>query len=148
MRKRKAINIKRLDIPTYIKFTVDDNLDDDPIFADLVEIKPIVGKEGWYYDRELKTAWFEYGDRAFVDSAPDMFIYELSLENHRPLSQAERDAILLLMRSKIADRKLRDLYYLDEQWRQLRDAVRESAFYTYKFFKQWRAEQVDNSAIV
>lgn len=139
------MRVKRLDVPTYISFALNHPLEDDIVLQDLPEISPIIGKNGWYYDRDSKSAWFEYKGRAFVDSSPDMFLYELSLENHRPLSIAERTAILILIRNRRADRKLKDLYYLDEQWRQLRQVVRESAYHSYKFFKQFRDEKLHGS---
>lgn len=58
---------------------------------------PKVGKDGFYYDRKLKTAWCELQGKAW--SVPyQAFLDDLDTSNHRQLSLKERDAVSYLVK--------------------------------------------------
>ena len=59
-------------------------------------------------------------------AAIEMFNYQLSLLNHRPLRPVVKRSIKTLIQEGVADRKMRDLYELDEQWHDLRDLRRDT----------------------
>ena len=127
---------KVLELPGYAR---------DSVYMDtdhLTFIDPIFRRDGIYFDRYAHVqCWMEFdGGTQAVEYSPSMFQYELSLENHRPLSVRECAAILLLIRSRLAPRSLRALYYLDSQWKEHREVRRSTAKYMLRFFKEYKDE--------
>ena len=102
----------------------------------LKEIPPVFDRPGWYFDRYTKMAWYEAHGRAWQCRRGDDFLYNLALERHRPLRPLERQAIETLVHAGLADRKLCDLLYLDQQWFDLRRIQRG----TDPFQLAWRKE--------
>jgi len=59
---------KRFSIPkSYYK---DGGFDDTTVFK---EVKPIFGKDGHYFDRELNTEWYEFKGKAYTSIETDGF---------------------------------------------------------------------------
>lgn len=129
---------KRLNVPSYM---LHDTLDfvacgEEEFVKELgkEETEPVFGKDGWYFDRIEGKSWAETTwngkVRAFKDRRIDDFLYKLSVASHRPLNDREKEAIniLLLYRSghdlKGTYRKMRELLWRDQGWKQLRDTKR------------------------
>lgn len=87
---------------------------------DEVEIKPKFYRDGFYYNRLEQIAWVEYGGKAFLYK-PSLFLYELNLANHIPLSPKEREAIKFLYNRSLKSKKLKKLFDLDSDWKNLRN---------------------------
>ena len=117
----KNIKLKVLSLPNFFYFYRQLMGKDTPI-AECVgaysgyihELRPIIGRDGWYYDRVNNFAWFEIEGRAFVDLAPEDFVYELKMLNHKPLTKAEKMAILTLVHYNNCPKSLKELMYVDE----------------------------------
>jgi len=63
---------------------------------------PVVGRDGWYYDRHAKKAWYEYQDRAYVEGRVDDFLYHLNvvLSTHS-FTESELSALVLLRKHRL-----------------------------------------------
>ncbi len=106
---------------------------------DYEEITPIFQRNGWYYDRKEDFAWIEVNGRAWRDKRTDDFLYRLSIQNHRPLADVERQAIEALMRRNMCPKALRKLYRLDENVRHLRSIRLDTT--SYRFHKELRKKK-------
>lgn len=89
-------------------------------------ISPVIGRDGYYYDRSNKRCWFEVEGYAFKAN-PDQFLLELEMQNHKPLSDKEAEAARYLIRAGIAvGKEFKELYYKDCRWKELRDTYRSA----------------------
>ncbi len=104
--------IKMLPLDSWMKF--DPTLDGTKEALDPYEIK-----DGWYYNRFSGFCWYQVKHRAYVYDA-EMFLYTLSLLNHRPLTPKERKAFDVLKLEKKLTRKQREMLQLDREWHELR----------------------------
>lgn len=88
--------IKRLELPSWVKW--DNEWEDSSMLGKgkYQEIKPIIGKDGCYLDRQLNFCWMEYNGKAY-NSDLDMFLYELKIEDWEILSSKEVKAIETLL---------------------------------------------------
>lgn len=92
------------------------------------KITPILNRNGLYLDRETKTCWIECKFGAYLyKNGYNQALYELNLLNHRPLMEKEIKAIRYLIISRIANKELKQLYYTDREWKNLRNITQ-----TYK----------------
>lgn len=64
-------------------------------------IKPILHRDGWFWDRIAKREWYEYRGHAFLISKHgNQFRYELGLANTRVLSAREVQAYQEILRTR------------------------------------------------
>jgi len=64
-------------------------------------IKPILHRDGWFWDRLAKREWYEYSGHAFlISSNGSQFRYELALANTRVLSAREVRAYQEILRTR------------------------------------------------
>ncbi len=121
-------NIKVLPAPSWLLWDLNDP-DEGEMLRDslktLQEIEPRFSRVGWYYDRSTKISWYEAHGRAWLGSSGS-FEYELALHNHRPLTPREREAIRVLNYAGLASKKLRELWWRDTDWFDLRRIRRGS----------------------
>ena len=67
--------------------------------------EPVVGRDGWYYDRKAKKAWFEYNGHAYVEPRVDDFLYNLNVVfSGHSFKEDELQAITLLRQHKLLRR--------------------------------------------
>ena len=105
----KKTDLKVLPLDYWMTFK-DDVLDD----TCLVPIMPILKRNGYYLTKEM--CWFEVDGKAYKYNK-EYFEYELKLLNHRVLRDIEYKTIKFLITSKLADRKLKDLYWTERDIR-------------------------------
>lgn len=101
-------------------------------FGDLEEFQPVFSRDGFYYCRKSKQAWYEFAGRAFKANRVDDFVYQLKIENHRPLLPCEQQAIRTLMQGHRCPTNLKELFYTDRSWHDLRSVYMKSRLYTMK----------------
>jgi hypothetical protein len=83
-------------------------------------IKPIFKRDGWYYDRKKKWAWYEFHNKAWSGKkCTEDFLYELRQLDTKRLSKAERDAIKTLIIYGICPKELKYLLWQDNDNRML-----------------------------
>jgi hypothetical protein len=85
---------------------------------DLLVIAPILGKEGWFYDRISKKEWYEYKGQAFFLGDGKQFIHELSIANTKLLSQQEVKAYSAVLHNnppKKLKRLITSILRMDEE---------------------------------
>jgi len=64
-------------------------------------IKPILHRDGWFWDRLAKREWYECNGHAFlISSNGNQFRYELGLANTRVLSDREVRAYQEILRTR------------------------------------------------
>lgn len=64
-------------------------------------IKPILHRDGWFWDRIAKREWYEYRGHAFlISNHGNQFRYELALANTRQLSAREVRAYQEILRTR------------------------------------------------
>ena len=64
--------------------------------------EPVMGRDGWYYDRHNKKAWFEYAGVAYVEGRVDDFLYNLHVVySTHSFTEPELEAIKLLRVHKL-----------------------------------------------
>ncbi len=109
-------NFKVLPLPSFVSFADRHNA----IFIGSMEemgyipMKPIFNRDGWYYDRKKKYAWYECNGRAWDGShCTEDFIYEMQQLDVKALTQTERKAIETLIIYKICPKELKDLLRKD-----------------------------------
>jgi hypothetical protein len=102
----------------------------------LVEFSPVFNRDGYYYDRKTKVAWYEVEGRAFIGSS-DYFLYELQcLEAmERPFLQEEVDAVKILARNKRLPKALARRYQSWCEANECRNIGRNSRLCTMKSLK-------------
>lgn len=95
--------------------------EEDLVECGLKEIKPILNRTGFYYDRYKKIAWVEAFGRAWLCDRVDDFIYRLNLLNHKEFDDVELKAIKTLMNRGICPKELKQKYYLDKEVKYLKN---------------------------
>lgn len=95
-------------------------------YSNSEEIKPIYNRDGYYHDRKTKFTWEEFRGRAFRMDA-EMFIYRLQIQSHVPWSAGQLEAYRILQFERRVPKVLKDEWYIDYQWRELRNTYRSSA---------------------
>lgn len=88
---------------------------------DLKSIEPVFNRNGYYFDTRTKQCWFEVDGDAFDMGSPGQFIFELKVQNHRPLTSKERNAISVLISNKLASKKLKEILYMDDLIQEIRE---------------------------
>ena len=94
-------------------------------FGDLKEFQPVFHRDGFYYCRNTGQVWHEFAGRAFRERRVDDFVYRLKMENHRPLLPCEQQAIRTLMQGHRCPSNLKELFYTDREWFDLRRTFRD-----------------------
>jgi hypothetical protein len=114
--------IKVLKLEPWMRYL---NEEDPPGSIQLI-MEPKIHRDGYYFSRHRKIAWFEVSGKAYLLDRVDDFKYVLSLHDHKPLSKKEYDAMRLLISNHRVPKKLSERLWLDMNWRELRDIHRES----------------------
>ncbi len=138
---------KVLQIPNFFK-TLDLYNYEEKTYRELVqeelryvEVPPVFNRDGWYYDRIAKIAWYEYNGMAWINDNPGQFLYELQCLNSRWLNKDEVKAIKILMIYGSCPKSLIEALVQNEHNFQHRDVYRNARFGTmmrYKKFKEKR----------
>jgi hypothetical protein len=131
-------DIKVLPAPSWLLWDLNDPDEAEMLndtLSSLREVKPIFNRTGWYYNRITETAWYEAHGKAWVCDRKDDFLYELALQDHRPLTPKQREAIKTLKYAGLADKKLCELLWLDSEWFYLRSIRRDTNLVLYR--KEW-----------
>lgn len=105
------MTLKILPLESWMKFHV--NCPEFFSNDDLREIKPILNKDGYFYQTVGKRCWFEYKGKAFDLEQNTQFLFELELLNHKPLSTDEINALKVLTKHKLISKEQRHLLYID-----------------------------------
>lgn len=119
----KKIKVLKYPYKHFYGWSLED-IHDDKIYL----IPPVFKREGWYYNRLTGECWYEYLDdngkiRAYsLWNLYKTFEYELKIKNHIPLSEKESKAIHTIW--KYANKKLKELYYTDKDWKTIRNTER------------------------
>ena len=79
MRNRDAHrpSFKMLPLPSYVPIMVDGLDGEEPEGHRWAIEKPVVGRDGWYYNRHARKVWYEYKGVAYVADRVDDFIYHI-----------------------------------------------------------------------
>jgi hypothetical protein len=128
--KRKTRRLKVLPLEWWMKRT-----DHKHFHRTATESFVKVGRDGWYL--QDGDSWFEYKGKAYIGlrgifeeptykALVPAFLHRLRMLEHRPLRDREREALSLLLKEKTLDRRMRDLLYTDNTWRELRWAHRRA----------------------
>lgn len=88
-----------------------------------VEIKPLLSRNGRYYDRHKRVGWIEVNSRAWLTS--DTLKYEIEQYGHRPLTNKVAQAVAFVLKSGVKNEKLRKLLYKDDCWKETRAVGRD-----------------------
>lgn len=120
-------NFKVLPLPAFVERTGSNH----KFFTDSMEemgyipMKPIFNRDGWYYDRKKKFAWFEFDGRAWDGKhCTWMFLNEMQQLDTKVLSRAERNAIETLIAYKTCPKQLKELLFRDTNNKLLNDMER------------------------
>jgi hypothetical protein len=109
-----------------------------------VEITPVFNRDGWYYDRIAKIAWYEYNGMAWINDRTDDFLYELQCLNARWLNKDEVKAIKTLIVYGSCPKSLYEIMYQHELNTQHRNICRNSRCYAEKFWKEIKEKRTKN----
>lgn len=103
------------------------------------ECRPVFGRNGCYYDRVTGDCWEEFDGRAFKEQ-PDMFVYRLSILNHEPMSKEELEAVELLRLARRLPQALKERWWKQREWSDLRQTYRESRKHCMTSLKRFKEE--------
>jgi hypothetical protein len=143
----KSIKLKVLPLPTFFLFykkllgeqtTLTECV--EQFFGYVHEIRPIIGREGHYYDRVNNFAWVEFDKKAFVDLTPESFVYELKMLNHTPLPAKVKQAIKVLKHYNACPTDLKELIYTDECFLMGQQAHKHAILASIRVQKRFREE--------
>jgi len=130
---------KVFQLPFWAKTTFDDFEYSKEKFLECVgeEIAPVFNRHGVYIDRIAKKCWIEceFGCYDATKSQYGQVLYELSLLDHRPLTDTERKALsdLSSYNSKVLTKKVLNIWRKDNEWREVRSVYRESRKFSIGF---------------
>ena len=108
------MNLKVLQLENWMKYFRDE---------DLQEIPALLDREGYYKLGDL--CWFEVEGKAYLQDVAD-FDHDLSIFNIRLLRDCEYTAVNLLIKNKIADSALKELFYINRHYKELINIRRRS----------------------
>ena len=128
---------KVLPLPSPYRWELDDEDLDDILNTGDIETNPVFFRDGWYYDRYEKVSWVETKYGCFKNKYPNMFLYELSIEDHRPIPSKALAAIKVLKNYNMCPKGLLKLLWKDEEVRDLRSVYTGALKYRYAFEKEW-----------
>lgn len=103
--------------------------------------EPVFNRNGQYYDTKTKKCWFEVDGDAWDITKDNIFLYELSLLNHRPLRDEERKAIKTLVMHKLAPKQLRELLETDNHIREFRVSMQRLKILKNRFIKKIKKDR-------
>jgi hypothetical protein len=126
---------KMLPAPRWLEWCAEYHGGIDDETKHLKEIEPVFNRQGWFYDRQTKLAWYESYGRAWLCDRNDDFLYCLKNAMHRPLLKKERQAIKTLMQNKLCPLALKQLYWTDTEVHDLRETYRGARMYTLRALK-------------
>lgn len=88
---------KVLPTPRWLEYS-DRNTNCKETLSYYERIEPVFNRDGWYYDRLSRSAWYEFGGRAYRCPNSDDFLFELRslCASERPLPAAAMSAIEVL----------------------------------------------------
>lgn len=104
-------------------------------------IKPILHRDGWFWDRIAKREWYEYRGHAFlISNHGKQFGYELALANTRVLSAREVRAYQEILRTgppKAIRTRIQAALASDAEVKNLRYISREGLRVRRRFLLHW-----------
>jgi hypothetical protein len=106
---------------------------------DLTRCEPIFNRDGQYFDTITKKCWFEVDGDAFLLDR-NLFTFSLQMLNHKPLRQIERDAINVLINSRLATKTLKELMYFETA----RLEIQQNTYNAQKFKRRVLAKMKAN----
>ncbi len=106
---------------------------------DLTRCAPIFNRDGQYFDTITKKCWFEVDGDAFLLDR-NLFTFSLQMLNHKPLRQIERDAINVLINSRLATKTLKELMYFETA----RLEIQQNTYNAQKFKRRVLAKMKAN----
>ena len=134
-------HIKRLSLEYWMKF--DGSKYFNPKETRSVEIKrDLIGKEGWYYDRQTKECWFEVNGIGYTnEKLSEQFLYELSIYDVSPLTAEQVKQIRILLntlpkKQSSAIKNLKEILYKDSRAKYTRSVSRDTAKMMLRFRKR------------
>lgn len=98
---------------------------------DLEPCKTIYNRNGMYYNSLIQYCWFESNGDAYRLDIED-FKSSLAILDHKPLLNRERDAIIVLHKSRLASEHQLKLLEYDDTHRE----VRKNKLSVFKYRKQ------------
>lgn len=111
-------------------------------------IKPILHRDGWFWDRIAKREWYEYRGHAFlISNHGNQFRYELALANTRQLSAREVRAYQEILRTgppKAIRTKIAAALAGDAEVKNLRDIGRDGLRAVARFRRFIRDKGIRN----
>ncbi len=113
-----------MELPSYISYLGWAELLEDGSVTESDKIPPYFFRDGVYLSKSNGICWAEFDGRAFKYDQ-SQFEYELSLLDHKPLRTKELRATQILIQEGLADKKLKDLYYIDNCVSDLRNLRRD-----------------------
>ncbi len=96
------------------------------------ETTPVFNRDGRYYDRINRIGWFEINGKAYIERG-ESFLFDLKLNEHKPLKPEAVSAIKTLKRERICPKELEELLELDCDWIQIKKQTREVRLRFHKF---------------
>lgn len=104
-----------------------------------VKTLPVYNRNGYYYNRLDRVAWFEVDGSAYLCPRPDDFLYGLSLLNAPYWRQVEREALEVLEAGKLLSREQRATLNTVREREMIRDTYRSTVKAFTAFRKRRRA---------
>ena len=131
------MTIKRLCLPSWTSFDISEYSKEERLLGSSKYPKTFttINKEGWYYSTLARYSWFEIQINnkieAFKTDNED-FIYELKINSHKPLTEEEYQAGIVLLRYQ-KNSQLKELISTDTEWKYLREIIRNSSKWKLRF---------------
>jgi len=120
--KKNRLTLVVLPLPWWVKYSTESIVN-----CTSGEIPPIFFRDGLYLDRICKWVWIEYEKKAYdYTNNYDYVKYELNLLNHTPLTNKQSQYINFIIKSKLATKELKHLYYTDRDWKEIRKTERNA----------------------
>lgn len=98
----------------------------------LIACNRVFNRDGYYYNTRTKKCWFEADGDAF-NGTYSSFLYSLEMLNHRPLRKIERDAVEVLIQSKLASKEQQNILRRDDVYLE----IKQLSYNTKKFLKRF-----------
>jgi len=145
--REKYKYISCLPVEYYMKYYVD--TPDGREENDNKKIEPIIGVDGWFYNRKLKFEWFEYKCEAYgLKSNGSQFKYQMFLHNVKILTRREVEAyteVLRLKPSKQMARQILNLLSANSEVSNLRNIKVDGRLRLLRFKKTWAKNKLDST---
>lgn len=112
--------------PNFLWPSVDDILDNYRGSVEYEFIEPIIGRNGWYFDRKKNFSWVEVDGQA-IQLCPDNFKYKLKLLRVEDYGLYHYEELKNICKTKYASKEQQDLLRTMSQIITLRNIYTSSA---------------------